>query len=157
MPAQKSGMMAARRNHMEIATSWIEQTPGRLGGSACIRDTRIPVWQLVEARGLGQGDADLLHAHPTLTTADLETAWEYAKDHPTEINQALWRNQVCMLEHSGSVPAWLLVQGRRLGLDDEEIRTSFQPSLPSSVLAAAWVYEREHAEEITRALQAAQE
>ena len=33
--------------------SWIQKTPGVIGGDACIRNTRIAVWMLVEAKRLG--------------------------------------------------------------------------------------------------------
>jgi uncharacterized protein (DUF433 family) len=43
----------------------IEKTPKVCGGQACIANTRIPVWVLVEARRLGYSDADLLTSYPT--------------------------------------------------------------------------------------------
>lgn len=42
----------------------IEKTPGVCGGSACIRQTRIPVWLLTEARQTGYSEADLLTQYP---------------------------------------------------------------------------------------------
>ena len=37
----------------------IEQTPGVVGGDACIVRTRIPVWALVQYQRLGWTDADI--------------------------------------------------------------------------------------------------
>ena len=51
--------------------SWISKRPDRCGGDACVREMRIPVWSLVEARRLGMSEADLLEAYPSLTPADL--------------------------------------------------------------------------------------
>lgn len=33
---------------MTTTASWISKKPGRCGGDACVRETRIPVWGLVE-------------------------------------------------------------------------------------------------------------
>jgi len=74
------------------ATSWVSKTPGICGGSACIRDTRITVWGLVEWRRLGRSDADLLQSIRGLTPSDLDSAWEYAANHAEEIDEAIHRN-----------------------------------------------------------------
>jgi uncharacterized protein (DUF433 family) len=74
---------------MTTTASWISQRPDRCGGDACIRDTRITVWGLVEWRRLGLSDDAILRSIPGLTPADLETAWEYATAHPEEIDQAI--------------------------------------------------------------------
>jgi uncharacterized protein (DUF433 family) len=65
---------------LRTGKSWIQKTPGVIGGDACIRNTRIAVWMLVEGRHLGMSDQRLLQAHPahpSLTQADLDIAWEY--------------------------------------------------------------------------------
>ncbi|MBW4428192.1 MAG: DUF433 domain-containing protein [Nostoc desertorum CM1-VF14] len=72
----------------------IEKTPRVCGGEACIAKTRIPVWVLVEARGLGYSDADLLTSYPTITATDLANAWVYAEAHPDEIELVIERNEV---------------------------------------------------------------
>ena len=77
---------------MTTTASWISQRPDRCGGDACIRDTRITVWGLVEWRRLGLSDDAILRSIPGLTPADLETAWEYATAHPEEIDQAIRLN-----------------------------------------------------------------
>jgi uncharacterized protein (DUF433 family) len=67
----------------------IQKTPGVIGGDACIRDTRIAVWMLVELRRLGLTDAELLADYPTLTQRDLDAAWLYAAAHEAEIDAAI--------------------------------------------------------------------
>ena len=71
----------------------ISKTPGVVGGDACIRNMRIPVWSLVEYRQMGANDDKILEAYPQLTSADLDNAWAYAKTFPTEIAQAIAVNQ----------------------------------------------------------------
>jgi uncharacterized protein (DUF433 family) len=118
--------------------SWISTRPTRCGGDACVRDTRIPVWGLVERRRLRQTDADILRALPDLTAADLAAAWEYAAAHPEVIEKALWQNEACMVDQDGrSASVELVRRGRRLGLSDEEIRNAFEPPLSLEALRAA--------------------
>jgi uncharacterized protein (DUF433 family) len=70
--------------------SWVEKTPGVIGGDACIRTTRIAVWMLVVARRLGLSDEELRDRYnPPLTQDDLDTAWEYYANHREEIEQAI--------------------------------------------------------------------
>jgi uncharacterized protein (DUF433 family) len=72
----------------------IEKTPGVCGGAARIAGTRIPVWQLVEARNLGVSEAQLLIDYPRLRAANLVDAWAYAEAHPAEIDAAIRANEV---------------------------------------------------------------
>jgi uncharacterized protein (DUF433 family) len=65
----------------------------RCGGDACIRETRIPVWAVVNYRRLGASDARILEAYPSLTPDDLEAAWEYAAAHQEEIDRAIRENE----------------------------------------------------------------
>jgi len=75
------------------AASWIQKTPGVIGGDACVRNTRIAVWMLVEAKRLGFSDAELQNRYIIpLTQADLDAAWAYAAAHPEEIEQAIHDN-----------------------------------------------------------------
>src|SRR5437763_15322515 len=77
------------------AASWIQKTPGVIGGDACIRNTRIAVWMLVEAKRLGFSDAELQKRHVIpLTQGDLDTAWKYAAAHREEIEQAIRENDI---------------------------------------------------------------
>ncbi|MFM6081389.1 MAG: DUF433 domain-containing protein [Dolichospermum sp.] len=78
-----------------LGSNWqgIEKTPKICGGDACIVNTRIPVWVLVEARQLGYSDVDLLTSYPTITATDLANAWIYAEAHADEIELAIERNE----------------------------------------------------------------
>jgi uncharacterized protein (DUF433 family) len=73
--------------------TWISKKPNRCGGDACIRESRIPVWVLVNYRRLGGSDADLLRDYPSLTPADLEAAWVYSAAHKEEIDRAIRENE----------------------------------------------------------------
>jgi uncharacterized protein (DUF433 family) len=72
----------------------IEKTDGVCGGSARIAGTRIPVWQLVEARNVGASEAQLLIDYPSLRAEDLVNAWSYAESHPDEIKSEIHENAV---------------------------------------------------------------
>jgi uncharacterized protein (DUF433 family) len=76
----------------ETPSTWISRTPGVCGGEARIRNTRIPVWLLIEWRRLGQSDLELLEAYPTLRQQDLDAAWEYCRDHSAEIEECIRAN-----------------------------------------------------------------
>jgi len=78
-----------------LGDSWvgIEKTPGVMGGDACIRQTRIPVWLLVSLRHQGASEAYLLEDYPTLMAADLVNAWQYAEAFPDEIAAAIARQE----------------------------------------------------------------
>ena len=82
----------ARSKPRRAAT--IEKTPGVCGGAARIAGTRIPVWQLIEARLLGASEAQLLIDYPRLSAANLVDAWVYAEDHPDEIAAQIKQNEV---------------------------------------------------------------
>ncbi len=133
----------------------IRRTPGVCGGSARVRNTRIPVWSLIEARRLGIPDEQLRARYdPPLTQSDLDAAWDYYDSHRNEIERDLWLNQAVMVEPSDDQPAaWFLVAGHRLGLSDEEIRDAFEPPLAAARLEAAWGEYRVHAAEIDREIE----
>ena len=78
-----------------LGSNWqgIEKTPKVCGGEACIANTRIPIWVLVEARRLGYSDVDLLTSYPTITATDLANAWVYAEAYPDEIELAIEQNE----------------------------------------------------------------
>jgi uncharacterized protein (DUF433 family) len=71
--------------------SGIQKTPGVMGGDACIRQTRIPIWLLVSLRQQGASESYILEDYPTLTAADLVNAWHYAEQHTAEVQTALDR------------------------------------------------------------------
>ncbi len=68
----------------------IDSRPEVCGGEPCIIRTRIPVWILEQARRLGASEQTLLANYPTLRAEDLQNAWDYARAHPSEID-----NQIC--------------------------------------------------------------
>jgi uncharacterized protein (DUF433 family) len=72
----------------------IEKTEGVCGGDARIAGTRIPVWQLVEIRDMGLGEAEILRHFPDLRPEDLSNAWSYAKAHADEIRAEIHENEV---------------------------------------------------------------
>jgi uncharacterized protein (DUF433 family) len=74
------------------ATQSIQKTPNVCGGAACIRNTRIPVWVLVQARGLGCSEAEILENYPMLSRADLTNVWLYGSQNSTEIEQVIREN-----------------------------------------------------------------
>jgi uncharacterized protein (DUF433 family) len=76
----------------------IEKTPQVCGGSACIADTRITVWGLVEAKQIGYSEADLLISYPSLSATDLVNAWAYAAAFPEEIELEIQENNDAMDE-----------------------------------------------------------
>jgi uncharacterized protein (DUF433 family) len=79
---------------LRTANSWIQKTPGVIGGDACIRTTRIAVWMLVQARRLGFADQELLDRYVVpLSQADLKAAWEYYEQHGEEIDRTIQENE----------------------------------------------------------------
>jgi uncharacterized protein (DUF433 family) len=69
----------------------IRKTAGVCGGSACVGDSRIPVWTLWRMRELGLTDSQLLEAYPSLTQQGLSAAWEYAVRNAREITEEVSR------------------------------------------------------------------
>jgi uncharacterized protein (DUF433 family) len=80
---------------VEFGTSvpGIWKKPGLCGGDACIRGHRIPVWALVNYRRLGTDEAGILEAYPSLTSGDLQAAWQYYAANKEEIDQAIAENE----------------------------------------------------------------
>src|SRR5262249_10377934 len=108
----------------------IESNPDVCGGEACIRGTRIMVWLLVHLHRRGKAESDLLAAYPGVTAADLDDAWDYYRQHPDEVEQAIWINTVAVNHPPGMpVPAWSLVYARLIGLREDQIRSAFEPAL----------------------------
>jgi uncharacterized protein (DUF433 family) len=71
----------------------INKTPKVVGGNARIRNTRIPVWSLVQSRQMGASDLEILEAYPELTQVDLINAWFYDETFPAEIEQVIADNE----------------------------------------------------------------
>ena len=59
----------------------IRSTPDVMGGDACIRNTRIPVWTLVGYKRDGFSDSRILSNFPGLNAADLVVAWDFYVAH----------------------------------------------------------------------------
>jgi uncharacterized protein (DUF433 family) len=72
--------------------SMVYKDPEVCGGDACIDNTRIMVWLLVAFKRDGMSDEDLLRNYPTLKPEHLVAAWEYARRHPQEIEDAIARD-----------------------------------------------------------------
>ncbi|MFQ4134704.1 DUF433 domain-containing protein [Nodosilinea sp. PGN35] len=47
---------------------------------------------LVQARTLGNSEAEVLQNYPTLSASDLANAWAYAAAHSHAIDQAIYAN-----------------------------------------------------------------
>ncbi|PSB04033.1 DUF433 domain-containing protein [Merismopedia glauca] len=71
----------------------IQQTAGVCGGSARIRNTRIPVWTIISFRQQGADDEELLRNYPSLTPYDLNAAWSYYLSHREEIDRQIASHQ----------------------------------------------------------------
>jgi uncharacterized protein (DUF433 family) len=67
----------------------IQVTPDVCGGQPRIRNTRIPVWTLVEFRQQGADDEELLRNYPGLTREDLTAAWTYYAQHQEELKSRI--------------------------------------------------------------------
>jgi uncharacterized protein (DUF433 family) len=95
---ESTGLVRATRKDLPQQSlkddSTIVKTPNVCGGRARIFNTRIPVWQLVEAKDLGASEAQLLNDFPVLTAQNLVDAWAYAIEHPEEITAAIHDNAV---------------------------------------------------------------
>ena len=72
-----------------LERSAIQKTPGVNGGDACVRDTRITVWALIQLQKLGRTEEQLLADFPSLTPTDIDAVWSYYRAHPREIDIAI--------------------------------------------------------------------
>jgi type III restriction enzyme len=77
---------------MPVTASWITHRPHPDGVEACIRNTNVNVWGLVQRRRHGLNDAQILDSIPGLTPADLDAAWAYYAENRQEIEAAIARN-----------------------------------------------------------------
>ncbi len=91
--AEKARLLQWIARDVGDAFPGIETTQGVMGGAACIRNTRISVWMLEEARRLGISEANLLHNYPGLTARDLANAWDYVRSHQSEIEADIKANE----------------------------------------------------------------
>jgi len=82
---ERAQLLAELLQYFNIPAVGIHHTPGVCGGRACIRNTRIPVWTIVEAKKSGATDLELLRSFPSLTAEDLTNAMRYYQGHREEI------------------------------------------------------------------------
>jgi uncharacterized protein (DUF433 family) len=78
---------------MMTTSSWVSKRADIQGGDACIRNTRIPVWVLVNSRRQGATDEQILRAYPSLIPGDLEAAFSYAESNGEEIDSTIRENE----------------------------------------------------------------
>jgi len=91
--AEKAQLLKWLARDVENAFPGVEKNPQVMGGAACIRQTRIPVWLLEQARRQGVSEIDLLRNYPGLTAQDLVNAWEYIGSHKEEIENHIRENE----------------------------------------------------------------
>jgi uncharacterized protein (DUF433 family) len=92
-PTEKAEAIQILTQTLNQSSYRITKTPSVCGGEACIDNTRIPIWLLVESRHLEISEAQILDDYPHLTAADLVNAWAYANAHPEEIETAIQKNE----------------------------------------------------------------
>lgn len=83
---EKAQLLAELLQYFNIHSTGISHTPGVCGGRACIRNTRIPVWTIVEAKRIGLTDLELLKNFQGLTAEDITNAMRYYEGHKAEID-----------------------------------------------------------------------
>jgi uncharacterized protein (DUF433 family) len=88
-PAEKAEIIQLLSQSLANTWQGINKTPGVMGGDACIRQTRIPVWLLVSYQRSGLSEAKILDNYPTLSAIDLANAWSYAQAFANEIETAI--------------------------------------------------------------------
>lgn len=86
---EKAQLLAELLLYFNIPVTGVIHTPGVCGGRACIRNTRIPVWSIVEAKQMGATDLELLQSFPGLTAEDITNAMRYYHGHRDEIEADL--------------------------------------------------------------------
>ncbi|MBA4183956.1 MAG: DUF433 domain-containing protein [Acidobacteria bacterium] len=91
--AEKAQLLKWLARDVGDAFPGVEKNQGVMGGAACLRQTRIPVWLLEQARRQGVSEVDLLRNYPGLTAQDLVNAWDYADAHREEIENQIRENE----------------------------------------------------------------
>lgn len=84
-----SGLISCRAIVATSSTRAIMHTPGVVGGRARLAQTRIPVWIIVGWSRDGLSVGEIAEYYPSLAHEDIETALEYAREHPDEIERDL--------------------------------------------------------------------
>lgn len=82
-----------RTNLTPLVLTAVTKSPGICGGDACVSGTRVPVWVLEQARQLGMKNSDILEDYPSITWAQLLSAWQYAEENRAEIEAQIRENE----------------------------------------------------------------
>ena len=72
----------------------IVQVKGICGGRPTIKESRIPVWQIVVMFKAGDLPEDILEAYPNLRAAQVYDAISYYLDHQDEIEKEIEENRI---------------------------------------------------------------
>lgn len=91
--SDKAQLLRWLEKEVKSGFAGIEKNDDVMSGAACIRQTRIPVWLLEQARRQNVSEVDLLRNYPQLTAQDLANAWDYVNAHKTEIENAITANE----------------------------------------------------------------
>ena len=91
--ADKAQLLRWLEKEVKNGFAGIEKNENVMGGAACIRQTRIPVWMLEQARRQGVSEVDLLRNFPQLSAKDLANAWDFVSSHQAEIKDAITANE----------------------------------------------------------------
>lgn len=83
--------MSALSPHIALK---IKKTPGVCGGRACVGNTRIPVWTLIEFLKQGATDGDMIRAYPVLTIDHLNLVREYYEANRAEIDRDIREQEI---------------------------------------------------------------
>ncbi len=92
-PRDKKRLFKKLSQDADLGFQGIEHHKHVMGGVACIRKTRIPVWLLHQARLFGLSEGDILKSYPGLTAEDLVNAWNYVAAHADEIESQIKANE----------------------------------------------------------------
>ncbi len=76
----------------ETKHAYVEQVPGRCGGRAVVKGTRIPVWQIALAYQSGLTAEEILAQWPQLSLSRIFDALGYGDDNRQEIEQDIVEN-----------------------------------------------------------------
>ncbi len=109
IPAVNNSQIWGRWQFLEITDPWtaektvrralkccmeaIQTTPGICGGSPRVRNTRIPVWTVVQYRRLGATTDEILADFPSLQKADIHRVEQYYRHHQQEIDEEIARQE----------------------------------------------------------------
>ena len=76
-----------------MINSWIQKTNGVCGGSACIKNTRIPVWLIISLINQKTPIEELIeNYYPSLIEEDIKVVLDYYKYNKEEIDEEIRAN-----------------------------------------------------------------